>query len=108
MFLRRMAYPNRLCDMQVMFGYALSTFSKISNTVLHHIHDEFSHLLDWDSERLTSTKLQAMANTIRELRLIAVWVSLMVQFVALRVPSHCKKRLTTVTNGNTLSSINLL
>lgn len=44
--LRRLVYPNRLCDLERVFGRHYSVISSITNKVLVHIHDNFKHLLD--------------------------------------------------------------
>ncbi|KAH7945601.1 hypothetical protein HPB49_013290 [Dermacentor silvarum] len=44
--LKRLAYPNRLCDLQHFFGLHYSVISSISNKVLDHIEVTFGHLLD--------------------------------------------------------------
>ncbi|KAG0429358.1 hypothetical protein HPB47_023673 [Ixodes persulcatus] len=42
--LRRLAYPNRLCDFELMFGRHFSTLSIVSNQVHRHIAHTFGHL----------------------------------------------------------------
>lgn len=44
--LRRLAYPNRLCDLENIFGRRSSTLSSVSTIVLKHIDLKFGHLLD--------------------------------------------------------------
>ncbi|XP_065312485.1 uncharacterized protein [Dermacentor albipictus] len=44
--LRRLAYPNRLCDLEDLFGRHSSTLSSLTNEVLRHIDERFFHLLD--------------------------------------------------------------
>lgn len=46
MCLRRLAYPNRLCDLQQYFGRHYSVISSISNKVMLHIERNFGYLLD--------------------------------------------------------------
>ncbi|XP_064472844.1 uncharacterized protein LOC135387668 [Ornithodoros turicata] len=43
--LRRLAYPNRLCGLELLFGHHPSTLSLISNAVVTHIDSTFGHLL---------------------------------------------------------------
>ncbi|KAH7969751.1 hypothetical protein HPB52_021719 [Rhipicephalus sanguineus] len=40
--LRRLAYPNRLCDLQEYFGRHYSVVSSVSNKVLYHIEKNFA------------------------------------------------------------------
>ncbi|KAH7973542.1 hypothetical protein HPB49_002234 [Dermacentor silvarum] len=44
--LKRLAYPNRLCDLQHFFGLHYSVISSVSNKVLDHIEVTFGHLLN--------------------------------------------------------------
>lgn len=44
--LRRLAYPNRLRDLEHLFARHSSTISSLTNEVLRHIEDNFFHLLD--------------------------------------------------------------
>lgn len=44
--LRRHAYPNRLCDLESVFGRHSSTLSSVSSLVYQHIDTKFGHLLD--------------------------------------------------------------
>ncbi|KAH7956987.1 hypothetical protein HPB52_014037 [Rhipicephalus sanguineus] len=43
--LRRLAYPNRLCDLQEYFERHYSVVSSVSNKVLYHIEKNFGCLL---------------------------------------------------------------
>lgn len=43
--LRRLAYPNRLCDLEKIFGRHSSTLSCVASTVVRHIVSSFGHLL---------------------------------------------------------------
>lgn len=45
MTLRRLAYPNRLCELEVEFGRHGTVISSIVNKVLAHIEYYFGHLL---------------------------------------------------------------
>ncbi|XP_077517212.1 uncharacterized protein LOC144128038 [Amblyomma americanum] len=44
--LRRLAYPNRLCDLEDLFGRHSSVLSSLTNEVLRHVDECFFHLLD--------------------------------------------------------------
>lgn len=46
MCLRRLAYPNRLCDLQEYFGRHYSVISSITNKVMLHLETRFGALLD--------------------------------------------------------------
>lgn len=43
--LRRLAYPNRLFDLEGIFGRHSSTLSSVANIIMGHINDKFGHLL---------------------------------------------------------------
>lgn len=43
--LRRLSYPNRLLDLEVMFGRPKSTLSLVISAALNHIYDTWNHLL---------------------------------------------------------------
>ncbi|KAK1945613.1 hypothetical protein P3T76_002661 [Phytophthora citrophthora] len=63
-FLRRMAYPARLSDLEDLFGRDTTTISSISNAVLDTIYNKFHGLLQFDDKRLTTATLSAYANAI--------------------------------------------
>lgn len=44
--LRRLAYPNRWCDLQEVFGLHTSVMSSVSSLVIRHITAQFGHLLE--------------------------------------------------------------
>ena len=44
--LRRLAYPNRLIDLKMIFGRTISELSLISNYMIEHIYDRFHNLLE--------------------------------------------------------------
>lgn len=48
--LRRLAYPNRLCDFELLFGCHYSVIPSITNILLEHIEGSFGHLLCGVSE----------------------------------------------------------
>ncbi|RPA89080.1 hypothetical protein L873DRAFT_1832100 [Choiromyces venosus 120613-1] len=55
MLLAHLAYPNRLSDLAMKFGYT---------TVQSFIHSKWKHLLEWDHVRLTPERLAQYARTI--------------------------------------------
>jgi hypothetical protein len=50
--LNRLAWPHRLGTLTATFGRSREALSCIANTVMHHIYDQFAHLLKWDHKRL--------------------------------------------------------
>ncbi|KAF5295510.1 hypothetical protein FQR65_LT19894 [Abscondita terminalis] len=42
-FLRRLAYPNRLCELELLFNRGSSALSEIANFVSGYINEHFSH-----------------------------------------------------------------
>ncbi|KAH7979302.1 hypothetical protein HPB49_009003 [Dermacentor silvarum] len=46
LLLRRLAYPNRWCDLQEIFGLHTSVMSSVSSQVVTHITATFGHLLE--------------------------------------------------------------
>lgn len=46
MLLRRLAYPNRLVDLEHIFGYSSTVLSNVINTVLQMIEERKGHLLE--------------------------------------------------------------
>jgi len=64
MLLGRLAYPNRLSDMAMKFGWSVERISRISTTILSIIHEMWKHLLKWDHQRLTPARLLQYAQTI--------------------------------------------
>ncbi|KAH6935730.1 hypothetical protein HPB50_008671 [Hyalomma asiaticum] len=45
MTLRRLAYPNRLCDMELLFNRHSSVISSVVSKVMSHVEYHFAHLL---------------------------------------------------------------
>lgn len=45
-YLKRLAYPNRLADLRNYFGRSTSALSEIANFVNSHIYENFGHLLE--------------------------------------------------------------
>ncbi|OWZ13539.1 hypothetical protein PHMEG_00013109, partial [Phytophthora megakarya] len=63
-FLRRMSYPARLEDLANLFGRAPAALISISNAVQDFLFDSFSHLLLFDTRRLTAITLRAYAGSV--------------------------------------------
>ncbi|KAF4043437.1 putative DDE Tnp4 domain-containing protein [Phytophthora infestans] len=63
-FLRRMAYPVRLCDLQDLFGRDTTAISSISNGVLDFIYDKFNYRLGFDHSRLNADTLSAYTEAV--------------------------------------------
>jgi len=66
MLLARLAWPHRLSDMHLQFGWKPERVSRITNTLLHFIFDRWKHLLHFDSERLTPERLAMYSIAIKE------------------------------------------
>ncbi|KIO28419.1 hypothetical protein M407DRAFT_182246 [Tulasnella calospora MUT 4182] len=64
MLLRRLAYPARSSDVEMMFGWERSRFSRICQTTASLIYHRWRHLLRFDPTRLTASKLQQYAEAI--------------------------------------------
>lgn len=64
MLLARLAYPNRLCDLALKFGWPIERVSRISTVTQTIIHEKWQHLLMWDVQRLTPERLALYARTI--------------------------------------------
>ena len=64
MLLGRLAYPNRLSDLALKFGWPVERVSRIGAAVQEIIHLRWKHLLIWDAVRLTPEKLSQYAHTI--------------------------------------------
>jgi len=64
MLLARLAYPNRLSDLGMKFGWPVERVSRISTTVQALIYSKWKHLLEWDTIRLTPEKLLQYAQAI--------------------------------------------
>ncbi|XP_050513787.1 uncharacterized protein LOC126889496 [Diabrotica virgifera virgifera] len=65
-FLRRLAYPNRLCDLEYIFQRSPPALSEICNYVCKHIYDNFRYVLE-DLNRLnwlTRDRLQQYAQAV--------------------------------------------
>lgn len=66
MLLNRLAYPNRLADQAMKFGWRVERVSEITNVLLDFIVQRWKHLLDFDSQRLTPQKLSQYAHAIHQ------------------------------------------
>jgi len=66
MLLARLAYPNRLCDHALKFGWPVERVSRISTATQTIIHDRWHHLLCWDGECLTPERLVKYAHVIEQ------------------------------------------
>lgn len=64
MLLRRLAYPVRLSDLELTFGWERSRFSRISNATADLIYHRWHHLLRFDADCLTPAKLKQYAEAI--------------------------------------------
>ncbi|RPB15811.1 hypothetical protein P167DRAFT_551739 [Morchella conica CCBAS932] len=65
MLLARLSWPNRLTDFHLKFGWKPERVSRVVNTLLHFIHEQWKHLLVFDIQRLTPQKLAAYTVAIR-------------------------------------------
>lgn len=64
--LRRLAYPNRLCDLQLIFGRRVAVLSEMLNVVVNDIYNKFNALLvSLNQEWLDIPKLYEYAQSIR-------------------------------------------
>lgn len=59
MLLARLAWPNRLVDMHLKFGWKPERVSRIVNTLLKFIYETWQHFLTFDLHRLTPEWLAA-------------------------------------------------
>lgn len=73
--LRRLAYPNRLSDLESIFGRGVAELSVIVNLVLAFVYDNWHHLLDdIPTAWLTNSRLQEGADAVLQLCLLPnVW-----------------------------------
>ena len=59
MTLARLAYPTRLADYHLMFGWRPEQVSQISQETQSIIYEQWKHLLYFDEQRLTSCMLHS-------------------------------------------------
>ena len=73
--LRRLAYPNRLEDLEDIFGQGVSELSVITNLVLDFLYEKWHHLLDTlPAAWLTDARLEEGAEAVlRHCPLPQVW-----------------------------------
>ena len=64
MLLSRLAYPNRLADQAIKFGWRVEKTPEITNVLLDFLTRQWKFLLDFDETRLTPEKLEAYALSI--------------------------------------------
>lgn len=64
MLLRRLAYPARLVDIELGFGWEATRFSRITRTLAYYIVRRWRHILKFDSRRLTPHRLATFAQAI--------------------------------------------
>jgi len=64
--LRRLAYPNRLKDLERTFGRNYSSISRVANELLDIIFARWEHIVNFDQNRLTPQKLIQFADAIFE------------------------------------------
>ncbi|DAZ99285.1 TPA: hypothetical protein N0F65_005453 [Lagenidium giganteum] len=60
-FLRRMAYPNWLVDLEHLFGYSSTALSKVCGDVLTHIHNKFKYRFRLSSDGWSREDLNTVA-----------------------------------------------
>jgi len=65
MLLRRLAYPTRFADVEMQFGWEKSRFSRITQLTALKIWSRWKHLLRFDANRLTRSKLAEFARVIQ-------------------------------------------
>ncbi|KIJ43670.1 hypothetical protein M422DRAFT_169591 [Sphaerobolus stellatus SS14] len=65
MLLRRLAYPTRLSDVEMQFGWERSRFSRITQQTAMYIWTRWKHLLRFDPTRLTREKLAFFARVFK-------------------------------------------
>lgn len=75
MLLRHLSYPIRAIDIETMFGWEQSRFSRVTQTLAAYIWNRWQHLFDFDRERLSYAKLQEFAGVIKQKGALAerVW-----------------------------------
>jgi hypothetical protein len=66
MLLVRLAYPSRLSDLHLQFGWKPERTSRICNTLLKYIYDKWKHLLFFDQHLLSPERLASYTIAIRE------------------------------------------
>ncbi|THU95828.1 hypothetical protein K435DRAFT_113884 [Dendrothele bispora CBS 962.96] len=65
MLLHRLAYPTRLCDVQMQMGWERTRFSRITRATALFLYNRWKHLLRFNPIRLTPEKLVDYATIIQ-------------------------------------------
>ncbi|KIJ31630.1 hypothetical protein M422DRAFT_98767, partial [Sphaerobolus stellatus SS14] len=65
MLLRRLAFPSRLADVEMQFGWERSRFSRITHLTARFLWQRWKHLLRFDPTRLTREKLTNFAKAFK-------------------------------------------
>lgn len=65
MLLHRLVSPERLCDVEMQFGWERTRFSRITRLTALFLYDRWKHLLRFDSRRLTPSKLDEYAQIVK-------------------------------------------
>lgn len=65
MALRLVAYPNRLTDCYLTFGWRPERMSRFVSATLRFIYQQWWFLLEFDTQRLVPEKLRQYADTIK-------------------------------------------
>ncbi|KIJ24503.1 hypothetical protein M422DRAFT_274703 [Sphaerobolus stellatus SS14] len=60
----KLAWPSRLCDVEMQFGWERSHFSRITHVTASFLLQQWKHLLHFDPTRLTREKLSSFAQAI--------------------------------------------
>ncbi|KAJ3534740.1 hypothetical protein NMY22_g6792 [Coprinellus aureogranulatus] len=66
MLLRKLAYPIRHSDVELLFGWEKSRFSRITRATALFLWNRWKHLLRFDPTRLTPARLAYFARKIQE------------------------------------------
>ncbi|RPB00188.1 hypothetical protein L873DRAFT_1901969 [Choiromyces venosus 120613-1] len=90
MLLARLAYPNRLSNLAMKFGWSIEHISRISTTIQSFLHSKWKHLLEWDVIRLTPEKLAQYTHAIERkgTPIGTVWGFIDRTIHAIAQPSH--------------------
>ncbi|KIJ53223.1 hypothetical protein M422DRAFT_103130, partial [Sphaerobolus stellatus SS14] len=65
MMLRHLAYPARLADVEMQFGWERTRFSRITQLTAFYLWTRWKHLLRYDPTRLTREKLTSFGRKIK-------------------------------------------
>ncbi|KIJ55884.1 hypothetical protein M422DRAFT_150486, partial [Sphaerobolus stellatus SS14] len=64
MLLSRLAWPSRLCNVEMQFGWERSRFSQITHITASFLLQQWKHLLHFNPTHLTREKLSSFAQAI--------------------------------------------